>query len=90
LFQREKWISAFAEMTLRSLTAGSIFDFFTRSFTVPAAWRYGAQANTICPLMRSQQSAAVLRWKLLKVRALKSAATSAYRAGAANISEKCA
>ena len=31
LFQLDKWIPAFAGMTLRSLTKGCNFDFFTRS-----------------------------------------------------------
>jgi len=32
LFQRLKWIPAFAGMTLRSLAEVCNFDFFTRSF----------------------------------------------------------
>jgi len=39
LFQPLKWIPAFAGMTLRSLTKGCNFDFFTRSKAGIHFWR---------------------------------------------------
>ena len=49
LFQRLKWIPAFAGMTLRGLAEGCNFDFFTRSFAGMTAGRrpppYTQQVN---------------------------------------------
>jgi len=55
LFQRLKWIPAFAGMTLRSLAEGCNFDFFTRSFAgmtlVPRRYVLdsGAPSMGLCP-----------------------------------------